>query len=76
MLTALSQLRDAVSEATSWLDEYGATATTEDLAEQRERLSDVAHPMTSKLYQGAETGAADSSGDWDEDGDGDIHDEL
>ncbi|KAK4129478.1 heat shock protein 70 [Parathielavia appendiculata] len=63
-------LRDAVRAATEWIDEHGATATAEDFAEQRERLSDVAYPITSKLYNGADTGAADSNES------SDLHDEL
>lgn len=59
-------------DATEWLNEYGATATADDFAEQREKLSDVAHPITSKLYDGADTGAGDN----DESGDFDFHDEL
>ncbi|KAF9876364.1 78 kda glucose-regulated protein precursor [Colletotrichum karsti] len=44
---------EAVKETTSWLEENGATATTEDLEEQKEKLSNVAYPITSKMYQGA-----------------------
>ncbi|KAL1845903.1 ATPase with role in protein import into the ER [Paecilomyces lecythidis] len=58
---------DAVKEVTDWLDENGASATTEDFEEQREQLSSVAYPITSKLY-GA--GAAD------EDDEPHGHDEL
>ncbi|UKZ59634.1 uncharacterized protein TrAtP1_000935 [Trichoderma atroviride] len=56
---------DAVKEATEWLEENGADATTEDFEEQKEKLSNVAYPITSKMYQGA--GGED---------DGDFHDEL
>ena len=44
---------EAVKEATDWLDENAASATTEDFEEQKEKLSGVAYPITSKLYQGA-----------------------
>ncbi|KAH7312282.1 glucose-regulated protein [Stachybotrys elegans] len=44
---------DAVKEATEWLEENGAEATTEDFEEQKEKLSNVAYPITSKMYQGA-----------------------
>ncbi|UKZ80946.1 78 kDa glucose-regulated protein [Trichoderma virens FT-333] len=57
---------DAVKEATEWLEENGADATTEDFEEQKEKLSNVAYPITSKMYQGA-GGSED---------DGDFHDEL
>ncbi|KAK4242640.1 78 kDa glucose-regulated protein [Achaetomium macrosporum] len=64
-------LRDALKEAKSWLDEYGATATTEDFEEQKEKLSNVAYPITSKLYGGDGRGAEENN----ESG-GDFHDEL
>jgi len=44
---------EAVKETTSWLEENSATATTEDFEEQKEKLSNVAYPITSKMYQGA-----------------------
>ncbi|KAI0391924.1 heat shock protein 70 family [Xylariaceae sp. FL0594] len=49
---------DAVKETTDWLEENAATATAEDFEEQKEKLSNVAYPITSKMYQGA-GGAAD-----------------
>ncbi|KAJ4297065.1 ATPase with role in protein import into the ER [Collariella sp. IMI 366227] len=63
-------LRDAVNEATSWIEEYGASATTEDFEEQKEKLSNVAYPITSRLYKGADT-----TGDGNDES-GDFHDEL
>ncbi|KAI1329401.1 heat shock protein 70 family [Xylariaceae sp. FL0255] len=57
---------DAVKEATDWLEENAATASAEDFEEQKEKLSSVAYPITSKMYQGA-------GGDDDEPID---HDEL
>ena len=53
LLTDL-QLLEAVKEATEWLEENAATATTEDFEEQKEKLSNVAYPITSKLYSGGE----------------------
>lgn len=44
---------DAVKEVTDWLEDNAATATTEDFEEQKEQLSNVAYPITSKLYGGA-----------------------
>jgi heat shock protein 5 len=38
----------AVKETTEWLEENGVTATTEDFDEQKEKLSQVAYPITSK----------------------------
>ncbi len=45
-----------------------ATATAEDFDEQKEKLSNVAYPITSKLYSG---GAGGPGGDDEPD-----HDEL
>jgi heat shock protein 5 len=61
------QILDAVKETTEWLEENGADASAEDFEEQKEKLSNVAYPITSKMYQGA-GGAEDDSGD--------LHDEL
>jgi len=63
-------LMEAVKEAQDWLEENGATATAEDFDEQKEKLSGVAYPITSKLYGGGAGGMPDY-GD-DEPG----HDEL
>jgi len=59
---------EAVKEATEWLEENAATATTEDFDEQKEKLSGVAYPITSKMYQGA---GGDAGAD-----EPDAHDEL
>ncbi|KAL2134157.1 hypothetical protein VTI74DRAFT_919 [Chaetomium olivicolor] len=63
-------LRKAVREASAWLDEYGASATTENIEEQKEKLSNVAYPITGRLYEGADT-----TGDGDNES-ADFHDEL
>ncbi|KAF2821483.1 78 kDa glucose-regulated protein-like protein [Ophiobolus disseminans] len=47
------QILDAVKETQDWLQEYAAAATTEDFDEQKQRLSDMTYPITSKLYGGA-----------------------
>ncbi|KAK4232619.1 putative glucose-regulated protein 78 of hsp70 family [Podospora fimiseda] len=60
---------DAVKEAQDWLEENAATASTEDFEEQKEKLSNVAYPITSKLY----SGAGGAGGDDDEPA---GHDEL
>ncbi|KAJ5125914.1 Endoplasmic reticulum chaperone BiP [Penicillium atrosanguineum] len=41
---------DAVKEAIDWLEDNAATASAEDFEEQKEQLSSVAYPITSKLY--------------------------
>ncbi|PKY03308.1 putative Hsp70 chaperone BiP/Kar2 [Aspergillus campestris IBT 28561] len=44
---------DAVKEVSDWLEDNAADATTEDFEEQKEQLSNVAYPITSKLYGSA-----------------------
>jgi endoplasmic reticulum chaperone BiP len=61
---------EAVKEAMDWLDENSSTAEKEDFDEQREKLSNVAYPITSKLYSGA--GGMPDYGDDEPEG----HDEL
>ncbi|KAJ5759230.1 Heat shock protein 70 family [Penicillium odoratum] len=46
---------DAVKETIDWLEDNAATATAEDFEEQKEQLSSVAYPITSKLYGSAPT---------------------
>ncbi|KAJ4150209.1 hypothetical protein LMH87_010968 [Akanthomyces muscarius] len=60
-------LIDAVKETQEWLDENGAEATAEDFEEQKEKLSNVAYPITSKMYAGGAPGGEEE---------GDFHDEL
>ncbi|KIW00545.1 chaperone DnaK [Verruconis gallopava] len=59
-------LLEAVKETIDWLERESSDATAEDFQEQREKLSEVAYPITSKLYSSA--GGADE--------DADVHDEL
>src|SRR2546429_9457922 len=54
---------EAVKEATDWLEENAGTATTEDFEEQKEKLSNVAYPITSKLYSGGAGGMPDYGND-------------
>ncbi|KZZ96674.1 Heat shock protein Hsp70 [Moelleriella libera RCEF 2490] len=60
---------EAVKEATEWLDENGTEASAEDFEEQKEKLSNVAYPITSKMYGGAAPGGEKPE-------DGEFHDEL
>ncbi|KAK3077646.1 78 kDa glucose-regulated protein, partial [Coniosporium uncinatum] len=46
-------LLEAVKETQDWLEENAATAEKEDFDEQKEKLSNVAYPITSKLYGSA-----------------------
>ncbi|KAI9818888.1 MAG: ATPase with role in protein import into the ER [Pycnora praestabilis] len=63
---------EAVKEATDWLEENAGSAGTEDFEEQKEKLSNVAYPITSKLYSGA-GGPGDAA---EEDDEPYGHDEL
>lgn len=66
-------LLEAVKEAQDWLDEHSQTATAEDFEEQKQKLSDVAYPITSKLYSsGGGAGGMPDYGDDEPSG----HDEL
>ncbi|OQN98373.1 78 kDa glucose-regulated protein [Cryoendolithus antarcticus] len=68
-------LLEAVKEAQDWLEENAASADAADFDEQKQKLSDVAYPITSKLYGGSEGGAGgmpDYGGDDEPSG----HDEL
>ncbi|KAJ4988286.1 glucose-regulated protein [Stagonosporopsis vannaccii] len=60
-------LLEAVKETQDWLSENSADAQAEDFDEQFQKLSDVAYPITSKLY-----GGAGGAGEDEEPG----HDEL
>jgi len=52
-------LLEAVKEATDWFADNAQTATAEDFEEQKQKLSDVAYPITSKLYSGGAGGMPD-----------------
>ncbi|EMF17790.1 Hsp70 chaperone BiP/Kar2 [Sphaerulina musiva SO2202] len=66
-------LMEAIKEATDWLEENGQTADAEDFDEQKQKLSDVAYPITSKLY--GESGGAGGMPDYGDD-EPSGHDEL
>ncbi|KAH9876557.1 hypothetical protein J1614_003688 [Plenodomus biglobosus] len=61
-------LLEAVKETQDWLEANAAEAAAEDFDEQFQKLSDVAYPITSKLY-----GSAGGAGEDDAEPD---HDEL
>ena len=50
----MEQILDAVKEVTDWLSENGETATAEEFEEQKERLSSVANPIISRMYENSE----------------------
>ena len=53
------KLLDACKEAMDWLDDHASSATKEDFDEQKEKLSQVAYPITSKLYKDQGAGGED-----------------
>jgi heat shock protein 5 len=53
---------DAIKDAQQWIDSHAATASKEEIDEQKSELETIVNPITSKLYQDA--------------GDDDEHDEL
>jgi heat shock protein 5 len=59
-------IKDAVKETQDWLEENAAEAAAEDFDEQFQKLSDVAYPITSKLYAGAGGAGGDDEPDHDE----------
>lgn len=52
-----------MKEATDWLEENAATASSEEFEEQKEKLSNVAYPITSKLYSEGAGGMPDFGSD-------------
>ncbi|KAI0999692.1 Endoplasmic reticulum chaperone [Podosphaera aphanis] len=62
---------EAIKEANTWLEENASEATAEDFEEQKEKLSNVAYPITSKLYS-----ASGDSGSTDGQDVPESHDEL
>jgi len=69
-------LLEAIKEAAEWLEENKESATTADFEEQKERLSNVAYPITSKLYAGGEGGPTDDEPSHNHDEPNHSHDEL
>jgi heat shock protein 5 len=59
-------LLEAVKETQDWLESNAADAEAEDFDEQFQKLSDVAYPITSKLYGSAGGAGGDEEPDHDE----------
>jgi endoplasmic reticulum chaperone BiP len=64
---------DSIKEATDWIEEYGQSASAEDLEEKLGEIQAVVNPITSKLYAG---GNQYASGDDYEQEPFHSHDEL
>jgi heat shock protein 5 len=48
-----------VKDATSWIDEYGSSASVEDLEEKLAEIQGIVNPITAKLYAGGAAGGKD-----------------
>jgi heat shock protein 5 len=48
-----------VKDATSWVEEYGSSASVEDLEEKLAEIQGIVNPITAKLYAGGATGGKD-----------------
>lgn len=66
-------LLEVIEETSTWLESKAHGATTEDFAEQKDKLSEIAYPITSKLYSGAAEVPPKGGDGEDEDM---MHDEL
>lgn len=66
-------LSDAIKDTLEWLVEYGEDATAEELDAQKEKLSKVAYPITSRMYADDAEDEQYAEDDFDE---YDDHDEL
>lgn len=55
-----SVILEAVREVRAWLQDMAATATAEEFEEQKEALSGVVHPITSRFY--GESGSGNPDG--------------
>jgi endoplasmic reticulum chaperone BiP len=45
-------LLEACKDALVWFDAYSASATMKEFEDQREKLSQIVYPITTKLYSG------------------------
>ena len=69
-------LNEAVKEALDWLESNAASAGVEEFEEAREKLSNVAYPITSKLYGAGSPGFGAGGPEEEEDKTDGGHDEL
>ncbi|KAI3403735.1 KAR2 [Candida oxycetoniae] len=73
-------LDDAIKETLEFIEDNFDTATAEEFEDQKQKLVDIANPITSKLYGGGEAGPNDGGDDakfGDDDSDDELdHDEL
>ncbi|KAJ3278731.1 ATPase with role in protein import into the ER [Blyttiomyces sp. JEL0837] len=61
-----TKILDAVKEKTEWLESNAATATKEDLDEQKAELEAIVNPATAKLYGAGAGGDDEDAPDHDE----------
>ncbi|KAK6454630.1 78 kDa glucose-regulated protein [Scheffersomyces xylosifermentans] len=70
-------LDDAIKETLEFIEDNYDSATAEEFEEQKQKLIDVANPITSKLYGGAGGAGPDDAQFGDDDSDDEFeHDEL
>ncbi|RKP36811.1 hypothetical protein BJ085DRAFT_18265, partial [Dimargaris cristalligena] len=67
---------DAIKEKTEWLADNVATATKDDIDEQKSELEAIVSPIVSKLYGESGAGAGPAADDDEEDFGARDHDEL
>lgn len=60
-------IMEAVKETMDWLEENAHSAEAEEFDEQKEKLSGVAYPITSKLYGAGGAGYGGAGGAPDDD---------
>ena len=59
-------LLNASRETLLWLNDVAASATMDEIEEQKAKLERLTHAITSKLYQGGSKGGADYDNEHDE----------
>ncbi|KAK6465157.1 78 kDa glucose-regulated protein [Scheffersomyces coipomensis] len=70
-------LDDAVKETLEFIEDNYDSASAEEFEEQKQKLIDIANPITAKLYGGAGGAGGDGAQFGDDDSDDDFgHDEL
>lgn len=56
-------LQQLISGGTNWVQEYGSTASVEDLEDKLSEIQSVANPIVSELYKGAGQGKSEDTED-------------
>jgi heat shock protein 5 len=56
-------IQNIISDTSGWVDDYGSKATAEEINEKLQEIQDVANPIVSSIYHGAQDGK-DEDDDW------------